>query len=130
MIKEEAEKYIKSKMCNNCGVYLGGGKCSDNCTVIEAINALEIEPCEDAISKQAVLESIFDDDTEYTGSEVCSMVRNLPSITPKQRTGHWILDDDKEHGRCSECGCKEDLVDGHSSYKWCSNCGAKMEEQA
>ena len=44
MIREEAEKYIKSKMCNNCGVYLGGGKCSDNCKVIEAIKALEQEP--------------------------------------------------------------------------------------
>jgi len=41
MKREEAEKYIKSKMCNNCSVYLGGGKCSDNCKVIEAIKALE-----------------------------------------------------------------------------------------
>lgn len=44
MTKEEAEKYIKSQMCSTCGVYLGGGKCSDNCIVIEAIKALEQEP--------------------------------------------------------------------------------------
>jgi len=44
MTREESEKYIKSKMCNNCSVYLGGGKCSDNCKVIEAIEALKQEP--------------------------------------------------------------------------------------
>lgn len=43
MTREESEKYIKSKMCNNCGVYLGGGKCLDNCSVIEAIQALSQE---------------------------------------------------------------------------------------
>ncbi len=43
MTREEAKKYIKSKMCNNCGVYLGGGKCTDNCKVIEAIKALSQE---------------------------------------------------------------------------------------
>lgn len=33
--------YIKSQTCSRCGVYLGGGKCSDNCIVVEAIKALE-----------------------------------------------------------------------------------------
>ena len=42
MTREEAEKYIKSEMCKNCSVYLGGGKCSEKCNVIEAIKALEI----------------------------------------------------------------------------------------
>ena len=49
MTKEESEKYIKSKICNDCSVHLGGGKCSDNCKVIEAIKALEKEPCNDVI---------------------------------------------------------------------------------
>lgn len=44
MTREEAEKYIKFKMCKDCGVSLGGGKCSDNCRVIEAIKILEQEP--------------------------------------------------------------------------------------
>lgn len=52
----------------------------------------------------------------------------IKALEQEPNIGHWILDDGKEHGRCSECGCKEDLVDGHSSYKWCSNCGAKMFE--
>ena len=84
MTRKEAEKYIKSKMCNNCGVYLGGGKCSDNCNVIEAIQALSQKPinkivqkaykdgkkdgyvqakieqqsCEDTVSREAILSKI------------------------------------------------------------------------
>jgi len=47
MTREESKKYIKSKMCNGCSIYLGGGKCLDNCSVIEAIKALEPEPLTD-----------------------------------------------------------------------------------
>lgn len=54
MTREESEKYIKSEMCKNCSVHLGGGKCSDNCKVIEAIKALEKEPCDNSISRQQV----------------------------------------------------------------------------
>lgn len=52
MTKEDAEKYIKSEMCKNCSVYLGGGKCSDNCKVIESIKALEQESILDKIRSE------------------------------------------------------------------------------
>ena len=60
MTRKEAEKYIKSKMCYSCGVYLGGGKCSDNCNVIETIKALSQEPCEDAKEIIAMLNILLD----------------------------------------------------------------------
>ena len=41
MRKEDAERFIKNSMCKDCGVFLGGGKCSPDCKVIEAIKALE-----------------------------------------------------------------------------------------
>lgn len=41
MTKEEMVKKVKSKMCKDCGIYLGGGKCSDSCSVIEIIKVLE-----------------------------------------------------------------------------------------
>ena len=89
--------------------------------------------CEDTISRQAVLDIVDSysesrSNVEDVTQDMISDILALPTVTPQPKTGHWILDDDKEHGRCSECGCKEDLVDGHSSYKWCSNCGAKMSE--
>ena len=81
---------------------------------------------DDCISRQAILDVL----QELWGSsgELMDRIMELPSVTSQPKTGHWILDADREHGRCSECGCKEDLVDGHSSYKWCSNCGAMMVE--
>lgn len=36
-------------MCNDCSVYLGGRKCSNNCKVIKAIKALEQESVLDKI---------------------------------------------------------------------------------
>ena len=65
---------------------------------------------------------------ELMGYHVQALNIAIKALRQEPKTGYWILDADREHGRCSECGCKEDLVDGHSSYKWCSNCGAKMVE--
>ena len=79
MTREEAERYIKSKMCNNCGVYLGGGKCSDNCNVIEAIQALSQEPCENTRNMDEIAEimkSDVDADTK------CKMIDNIINSEP------------------------------------------------
>jgi hypothetical protein len=95
-----------------------------------AIKALS-QQTEDAISRQAAIDKIekwlsFDD---YNESErmimkaVISELRDMPSVTSKQRTGHWI--DGFGGCTCSECGC---LEGGYSDY--CPNCGTKMEEQA
>ena len=65
MTKEDAEKYIKSEMCKNCSVYLGGGKCSDNCKVIEAINALK---------QKSILDNISD---EIEQIEINGHIRNV-----------------------------------------------------
>ena len=97
-----------------------------------AIKALEQKPCDDCVSKQAVINAFYiqsDNEGWWTGTaqDVEELLNSLQSTQLKPKTGKWILDADREHGRCSECGCKEDLVDGHSSYKWCSNCGIKME---
>lgn len=52
-------------------------------------------------------------------------IRELPSITPAQRTGKWIdTDNYYQRWKCSECGCH--TRDAEPNY--CPNCGAKMEE--
>ena len=40
MTREEAIRYVKENLCTNCGIFLGGGKCKDDCMVNECINAL------------------------------------------------------------------------------------------
>jgi len=68
-------------------------------TIDEAIAALKAEPCEDAVSRQAVLDALrtcFDTDSVYDVingidyidyDEAVNEVLDLPPVTPKQK---WI----------------------------------------
>jgi hypothetical protein len=81
-------------------------------------NALEQEPCEDTISRRAVLDRM---QMRMSGKELYKAVYDLPPVTPKQRTGHW--QDTAGLYFCSECDC------GYArAYQFCPNCGAKMVE--
>jgi len=141
MTREEAEKHIKSEMCNACSVHLGGGKCSDNCKVIEAIKALEQEPCEDVISRQAVIDSLhnkfadgFDSDRWWNSMSVLYAINKVPSVTPQPKTGHWIEKegyDGDTYYDCPECGNSWTTIDGtpwDNDMKYCPNCGCRMIE--
>ena len=85
-------------------------------TIVEAF-----EPCEDAVSRQAVLNEFYDMENLY------ERIKKLPSVRPQEQTGHWI--DDTKYGgtECSECGrwflhatiAKNEIM-------YCPNCGAKM----
>lgn len=96
------------------------------------------EPCEDAISRQTVMDFIRgltrwcvrSEDGKFNNvgllyDDVMFGLDRLPSVTPKQRTGHWIKVDDEEPIAydCSECG-----VMVSRRYRFCLDCGAKMAE--
>ena len=93
------------------------------------------EPCVDYISRQAVLEQINcwigSGEYRYTNAThyLAKRVQDIPSVTPKPKTGHWIWKTEDIY-RCSECG--EDIhvkeVLNVPQYEFCPNCGAKMEE--
>lgn len=103
----------------------------------------QIEPCEDAISRQAVLDKIkevcFSREQEWVdfrisqGSNgqrdfIIKFIEDLPSIQPKPKTG--VLDKSKSEWydrgslscRCSNCGCKN-----NKETPYCPWCGATME---
>lgn len=78
------------------------------------------EPCEDCISRQAVLD-LVNSDWKYEGLE--TYVVSLPSVNP-QKIGHWI--DTGSGQECSEC---REIQCGYDSFRhFCANCGAKMIE--
>lgn len=62
---------------------------------------------------------------------VCNAIKDLPSVTPKQRVGKWELEEVKDcDGRpydlkyyCSECGAERPPI--WDAY--CGSCGCKME---
>ena len=96
-----------------------------------AIKALEQEPCDDAISRQAVEEAIYDYsrscDVNY--AQIMEYIDKLPSVNPQPKTGHWEwLTEDKY--RCSNCN-HETRVDecmNKPMYDFCPFCGVKMVE--
>ena len=99
-----------------------------------AIKALEQEPCDDAISRQAVLDKKELVDLEDGQSFYCISpedVETLPPVTPQPKIGRWVEND---RGICSCCGkYKYEGIDG-SIYddawfpSYCPNCGEKMVE--
>ena len=92
---------------------------------------VEQEPCEDCISRQAVLDINFKRIIFATTKPVEMIeqkVKALPSITPQLKIGRWIKTDGlyKNVYSCSECERKV-VLQNISKYKFCPNCGAKME---
>ena len=108
----------------------------------EQIKAIpSAEPCEDAISRQAVLSMQYriDDSATLSTRDVVNVddIEDLPSVTPQPETGHWIIgrifptkitDENLIEYRCSECDrairCTESQL---VNYPYC-HCGAKMVE--
>ena len=101
-----------------------------------AIEELEQEPCEDAISRQEVIDEIEFFQINPQHFDFVSLIDNikdLPSVRPQEKTGHWIevideidsLGNKTWHHKCSICGNEDS---GWGNYKYCPQCGAKMQE--
>lgn len=94
------------------------------------------EPCEDAISRQAMLEWCGDINMDVYTNEVKDFVLSLPPVTPKQKTGRWIKYGvprcGEQHYQCTSCGYYINFGQWGEVYtkqfKYCPNCGAKMIE--
>ena len=99
------------------------------------------------ISRQTVLDMLEDINAETDGvgfyyEHYVEYIKNLPSVTPKEKIGHWIETNseiDVKYGRhsykCSECGdYANDFVYGMEDWwdackpNYCPNCGVRMVE--
>lgn len=130
MTNNEIIKFLQSKQIPQCGdkVYTANEEYE---AYQRAIEALDQQPCEDAIRRDMVKKWICNtcpDDSECQRD--CDAIKGidaLPSVT--QKSGRWIfVDKAKEHAHCSECDYGNvDLFDGRP-HNYCPNCGAKMQE--
>lgn len=94
-----------------------------------AIKALEKEPCEDCISRQAVLDEV------YVYCVDVEDIQALPPVTPTRKKGEWIKrnNDYFDWYECSECGYGSE---GEMRYSreydvrtnYCPKCGTQMLE--
>ena len=96
----------------------------------EIIKALEREPCE---SREAVhnliipwLNGYLLDETREALETIDYKIGDLPSVTPQQKTGHWIRMKAYEKWGCSECHTVFRFT--FKEHDYCPNCGAKMVE--
>lgn len=134
---------VKDHICKLAGDY----KCWDNRLTpdeaLELCHILEQEPCEDAVSREAVKNVL--PRQRFIGYEAylqCFIeIDNLPSVMPTRKKGRWIytpqkrLVDETDEGpvyevqekcNCSACGadfgyCKVD--DNYCKYCGCQMCG-------
>ena len=106
--------------CRECGAKYG--------------KLLKQQPCEDCVSREAVLDIV----NNPLNIRLADIIQALPSVTPKEKTGHWI----KRHYTklngirfsmdvCNQCfeEFSYDHETGIGTYNYCPNCGAKMEEE-
>lgn len=91
---------------------------------------LEQEPCDDAISRQAVINAIANTCfwlSSDNWEELMKCINSIPPVnSPNPNTGHWIMDRKRETRQCDKC---------MTVYRWsfnphnyCPNCGAEMRE--
>lgn len=141
MTNDEAIAYFK----RHIDLYCVDGICRE--AEETAIRALEQQPCDDAISRQAVLDRIRESIETYHNQYTTDMlnmwglftqfIKEMPPVTPQQKYGKWIKHPEIETStpeylmfyECSECGdkqcfCKSDL----HKKRFCNSCGVKMQE--
>ena len=141
VIKEETKKVINELAYQ---VYHAGyvdGK-EDACEKLNAYqNGMQKQqPSEDCISRKAVIQIIENKLNPCTDmfkclemSEIKEDIEHLPPVTPQRKKGKWIEnltydpDIDGRHWYCSECHHEVDYIE-YKYDEYCSNCGAKMEE--
>ena len=126
MTKEEVREAIKEAY--------GNSEYAD-----EIIKALEQEPYEDYISRQALLKLMGEEPFNWTDSDkelqevedyrnFRNIVEQLPSVNPQPKTGHWIKTGYVDKVMCSICKRKMWNFWEVNDFNYCPNCGAKMVE--
>ena len=105
-----------------------------------AISALEQEPCDDAISRRAVLDELNKWDWQELYLPIHfkeNIIDVVPSVRPQEpKTGHWIEKDGFDgdtYYDCSVCGESWTTIDGtpwNNGMNFCPCCGAKMRKES
>lgn len=137
-IEEAIEKLKRADITVGCKV-----KTKTAEAIEMAIKVLEREPCEDAISRQTMLNGLASiakakaksDAQKSLIGRVMFFTESLPPVTPQEpRKGHWIyqtsddyLGELNRYYECSECGrtVGDTVGDIYTEYPYC-HCGAKM----
>lgn len=112
---------------------------------VNALPSVQTEPCEDAISRQRLLNDLKElivvwgkypvmaEPIKGIGTAI-GYAAAIPSVTPERKMGKWILLEECANAGyyCSECR-KRVVKEGWSGtvkkIKFCPNCGADMRSE-
>ena len=126
---------------DDCVLQLEKGICEgtwedqySKCPLVETSDS-----CEDAVSRQRLLSDLKELITAWKKYPVMAeqikgvetaigYVEAIPPVTPKRKTGRWLIRDGISGAQCSECKMYfKDVYDMDNSDSFCRHCGAKME---
>lgn len=93
----------------------------------------------DLISRQALMKEFSDfvrasNSSDFaqttTWNDAVSLVGSMPSAQPELKKGRWLPDNRPGGGFwvCSECKFPSEAFAANVLYKFCPNCGAKMQK--
>ena len=129
--QNKSEIPTSSDTCDGCRYELNSTN-GNPCYSCGKYKLTEQEPCEDAISREAVnkainkwLSSPYYDYKNYI-YEMTKTIHELPSVKPQRAKGHW-----SNKCECSVCGNQPWYYGStfRKDYKFCPYCGAEMESE-
>lgn len=107
-------------------------------TYVEQLPSAQPEPCEDAVSREAVSkwlkqygQDVLHGKYKFSLTYIWKNLMDLPSVTPKQRKGKWIPVTNGRGGyECDQCHnyAAAWQTGGDRLTNYCPTCGARMEE--
>lgn len=105
--------------------------------LLKELEALEKQPCEDAISREDVIKAVdrhtFDtDDGLCLDEDISIILESLSSVAPTRKKGKWICFDKDRfpiNPHCTNCGGEPYYFNDIHQYKYCPYCGCLMQEE-
>ena len=102
-------------------------------TRLLSLSPAQPEPCEDAVSREAVLDKAWDAPYEGRYIQVVSVgdIEELPPVTPSHKKGKWVKVTNGRGGHeCNICHAYAPSYQNGDEYlsRFCPNCGAKMDQ--
>lgn len=138
IIKSALKYLVKRQIAEGSVGFAVDNDPDHDCCWDDVLAWLEAQPCEDAVSRQAVLDGLASiakakaksDAQKYLMGRVMFFTEQLPTVTPQRPKGKWIRVVDKAGHWVWECDCKWQQ---RFATNFCPNCGsynAEIKESA